>query len=65
MVEAKRARTAETPKPPSFDLRSRAPYFYPTTQPKLWRRAKKRLDKPLPYLRYIKAVLAAGVIQCG
>ena len=30
MVEAKRARKAETPKPPSFDLRSRAPYFYPT-----------------------------------
>jgi len=31
MVEAKRARTAETSKPPSFDLRLRALYFYPTT----------------------------------
>ena len=39
MVEAKRARTAETPKPPSFDLRSRAPYFYPTVWPQTWRRA--------------------------
>lgn len=29
MVKAKRARTAETPKPPSLCLRSRAPYFYP------------------------------------
>jgi hypothetical protein len=29
MVEAKRARTAETPKLPSYDLRLRAPYFYP------------------------------------
>jgi hypothetical protein len=29
MVEAKRARTAETLKPPSLDLRSRAPQFYP------------------------------------
>ncbi len=30
MVKAKRARTVETPKPPSLYLRSRAPYFYPT-----------------------------------
>jgi len=30
MAEAKRARTAETPKLPSFYLRLRAPYFYPT-----------------------------------
>ncbi len=30
MVDAKRARKAETPKQPSFYLRSRAPYFYPT-----------------------------------
>ena len=29
MAEAKRARTAETPKPPSFYLRLRALYFYP------------------------------------
>jgi hypothetical protein len=29
MVEAKRARKAETPKQPSRHLRSRAPYFYP------------------------------------
>ena len=29
MVGAKRARTAETPKLPSYDLRLRAPYFYP------------------------------------
>ena len=29
MVVAKRARTAETPKRPSLDLRSRAPQFYP------------------------------------
>jgi hypothetical protein len=28
-VGAKRARTAETPKLPSYDLRLRAPYFYP------------------------------------
>jgi hypothetical protein len=30
MVEAKRARTAETPKLPSFDLGLRALYFHPT-----------------------------------
>lgn len=30
MAAAKRARTAETPKPPSFNLRLRALYFYPT-----------------------------------
>jgi hypothetical protein len=29
MVKAKRARTVETPKQPSFNLRLRAPYFYP------------------------------------
>ena len=29
MVWSKRARTAETPKQPSSDLRLRAPYFYP------------------------------------
>ena len=29
MVKAKRARTAETLKPPSLGLRLRAPYFYP------------------------------------
>ena len=32
MVGAKRAHKAETPKQPSFCLRSRAPYFYPTTK---------------------------------
>jgi len=30
MAEAKRARTAETPKQPSLNLMSRAPRFYPT-----------------------------------
>ena len=29
MVKAKRARPVETPKQPSFNLRLRAPYFYP------------------------------------
>jgi hypothetical protein len=29
MVEAKRARKAETPKQTSFNLRLRAPHFYP------------------------------------
>jgi hypothetical protein len=29
MVEAKRAHTAETPKQTSFNLRLRAPHFYP------------------------------------
>jgi hypothetical protein len=37
MVEAKRARTAETSKPPSFDLRLRALYFYPTASSMLGR----------------------------
>jgi hypothetical protein len=32
MVKAKRARTVETPKQPSFNLRLRAPYFYPDRQ---------------------------------
>ncbi|MEJ2387162.1 MAG: hypothetical protein P8Y27_07560 [Chromatiaceae bacterium] len=40
MVKAKRARTVETPKQPSFNLRLRAPYFYPDLmdgQDALWK----------------------------
>jgi hypothetical protein len=48
MVEAKRARTAETPKPPSFDLRLRALYFYPTTQQKPGRIPGEPIRSPLP-----------------
>jgi hypothetical protein len=36
MDEAKRARTAETPKQPCLGLKLRAPYFYPDQEP--WRR---------------------------
>lgn len=34
MAAAKRARTAETPKPPSFYLKLRAPVFYSTDERK-------------------------------
>ena len=36
MVEAKRARKAETPKQPSRYLRSSAPYFYPDPEVRLF-----------------------------
>jgi len=57
MVQAKRARTAETPKLPSLCLRLRAPYFYPdyicvvrlsSCRTLLLRRGRRQKDRQQP-----------------
>ncbi len=56
MVEAKRARPAETPIQPSFCLRLRAPHFYPTNQ------AANREDKLHPNVWEVPSLLESILV---